>query len=155
MRLISTAMNAIYPVLALAAGAALATQVALNGKLKYHLGKPMQATLISLAVGTVAALAICLIGRYSWPDRASLAVTPWWAWCGGLLGVIYLWAAVVVAPRLGIAPTFGLIVAGQIVTAKVIDHFGLLDVPVDPITGWKLLGVGLVIAGVAVLGSAK
>src|SRR5207249_4275271 len=102
-----------------------------------------------------AALAVCLIARWPWPDRASLTVTPWWGWCGGLLGVIYLWAAVVVAPRLGVAPTFGLIVAGQIVTAMVMDHFGLLDVPVNPVTGWKLLGVGLVVAGVAVLGTAK
>lgn len=148
-------MNAIYPLLALAAGAALATQVALNGKLKAHLGTPVQATLISLAVGAVAALAICLIARYPWPDRASLLATPWSAWAGGLLGVVYLSATVIVAPRLGVAATFGLVVVGQIVTALVMDHFGLLGVPVNPLSTWKLLGIALVIGGVVVLATAK
>ncbi len=32
---------------------------------------------------------------------------------------------------------------------------GLLDVPVNPATAWKLLGVGLVVGGVAVLAAVK
>lgn len=150
-----TIMNAIYPLIALAAGAALATQVALNGKLRSQIGTPLQATTISLAVGAIAAFAICVVARYPWPDKASLLTTPWWAWCGGFLGIVYLWAGVVVTPRLGVAPTFGLIVVGQIVTAMAMDHFGLFNVQVNPVTLSKVLGVVLVIVGVAVLAYAK
>lgn len=148
-------MNPLYPLLALAAGSALAAQVALNGKLKAHLGTPLQTTLVSLLVGSVAALVLCLGLRYPWPSRAGLAAIPWLGWIGGLMGVFYLSATVVAAPRIGVAATFGLVVAGQIVTALVLDHFGLLDVPVNPLTGWKLLGAGLVVAGVIVLATAK
>lgn len=148
-------MHLVYPLLAFAAGSALAAQVALNGKLKAHLGTPLQTTLVSLVVGAVAAFVLCLSLRYPWPSRSELAAVPWLGWVGGLMGVFYLSATVVAAPRIGVAATFGLVVAGQIVTAMTMDHFGLLDVPVNAVTGWKLLGAGLVVAGVVVLATAK
>ena len=94
-------MNAVYFLLALAAGAALASQVAINSRLKAAVGRPMQATLISLGVGAAAGFAYTLAAREPWPKPASLAEAPWWAWCGGQLGVFYLWATVVSSPRLG------------------------------------------------------
>jgi transporter family-2 protein len=148
-------MNTAYVLLALVAGAALATQVALNTQLKAAVGTPMQATLISLAVGAVAALAYTLVARPPWPAAGSLLSSPWWAWCGGLLGVFYLWATVVASPKLGVAVTFGLVIAGQVATSMLLDHLGLLNVPVHPATTRRVLGVALVLAGVAVLAMAK
>jgi transporter family-2 protein len=80
---------------------------------------------------------------------------PWWAWCGGLLGVFYLWATVVVSPKLGVAVTFGLVIAGQVATSMLLDHFGLLNEPVHPATPQRLLGMALVVSGVAVMALAK
>jgi transporter family-2 protein len=148
-------MNTLYFALALVAGAALATQVALNTQLRAAMGSPMQATLISMYIGATAALAYTLVARYPWPSASSLSSTPWWGWCGGLLGVVYLSATVVCAPRLGVAVTFGLVIAGQVVTSLVLDHFGLLSVPVTAATLQRVIGVGLIVAGVVVMNVVK
>lgn len=148
-------MNTVYFLLALAAGAALATQVALNSQLKATVGTPMQATLISLCVGAVAALVYTVAAREPLPKSASLAAAPWWVWCGGLLGVCYLWATGVSSGKLGVAVTFGLVIAGQVVTSILLDHLGLLNTPVHAASGQRVIGVVIIVAGVVVLALAK
>lgn len=147
-------MNAAYPI-ALAAGIALAVQVALNAKLRVHLGAPLLVTLASFALGTVVALGVCLGLRYEWPGRAALAAAPWWSWCGCLLGIAYIATSTAVAPRIGVATTLALVVTGQVLAALVIDQLGLLGLPSRPATAWRLAGAGLVVAGVCVLACSR
>lgn len=144
-----------YIGLGLLAGVALAVQVVLNGRLRTHLGGPMPATLVSLTVGAAAALAYCVLTRAPTPARADLAAAPWWAWVGGLLGVVYLWSAVVAAPRVGVAVTFALVIAGQVVTSSLIDHFGALGVDPHPLTPARVLGGLLVIGGVGLMAAGR
>lgn len=148
-------MNTMYFLLALAAGAALATQVALNTQLKATVGSPMQATLISLGIGACVALLYTLLAREHLPKTTSLLASPWWVWCGGLLGVCYLWATVVAAPKLGVSVTFGLVIAGQVVTALILDHFGLLNLPVHSASVQRVGGVALIVAGVVIMSLSK
>jgi len=148
-------MNMLYFTLALFAGAALATQVALNTQLRAAVGTPMQATMISMCIGAFAAFAYTVAARHPWPTASSVSSSPWWGWCGGFLGVFYLWATVVCAPRLGVAVTFGLVIAGQVITSLVLDHFGLLSVPVTLASVQRVIGVVLIVVGVVVMGVAK
>jgi transporter family-2 protein len=148
-------MNTMSFLLALIAGAALATQVALNTQLKAAVGTSMQATLISICVAAVVALAYILVAREPLPRSASFAASPWWVWCGGLMGVFYMWSTVVASPKLGVAVTFGLVIAGQVVTSLVLDHFGFLNVPIHTASGQRVVGGILIVAGVAVMGLAK
>ena len=55
------------------------------------------------------------------------------------------------APRLGVAMTFSLIVLGQMLITLVIDHFGLLGVPVQQVTLSRVAGILLVIGGVVLI----
>jgi transporter family-2 protein len=148
-------MNTMYLLLALIAGAALATQVALNSQLKAAVGTPMEATLVSVCVTAVAAFVYILVAREPLPKFASLAGSPWWVWCGGLMGVFYLWATVVAARKLGVALTSGLFIAGQAVTSLVLDTFGFLNMPIHTASVPRIVGVILIVAGVAVMGLAK
>ncbi len=72
----------------------------------------------------------------------------WWKFTGGLLGVVYVTAVVIAAPRIGAANALGFIVAGQFVAAMVIDHFGLLGLPVNTISWWRVWGIVILICGV-------
>ena len=51
-------------------------------------------------------------------------------------------------PRLGVAMTVILMVAGQILISVLLDHFGALGVPKQPLNLTRLLGVALVFGGV-------
>ena len=54
-----------------------------------------------------------------------MTTVPKWQLIGGLLGVIYIVTAILVVPKIGVAPTLAAVIAGQIIMGTIIDHFGL------------------------------
>lgn len=134
--------------MALAAGAAVSTQFGVNNQLRGVVGGPVVAAAVSFIVGTVALVALALVVDRSLPSLEAVTSAPWWVWIGGLLGAFYVFASIILTPRLGAATTVGLILTGQLLASVVMDHFGLLRLPVQEITLPRLLGVLLMIAGV-------
>lgn len=133
------------------AGAALTVQVACNTQLRAQLGSPAVATLCSFLVGSIALAAYLAAAREPLPATARLAGAPWWSWIGGLLGGAYVFATIILAPRLGSAPMFGAIVAGQMASAVVVEHFGALGVAPHSASWPRAAGVALIVAGVIVI----
>ena len=72
----------------------------------------------------------------------------WWKFMGGILGVLYVTGVVIAAPRIGAANALAFIVGGQFVAAIVIDHFGWMRLPVNPISFYRIAGIALLLAGV-------
>jgi len=130
------------------AGLGLTVQVGMNSQLRKVLQSANIAALISFVVGTVALILLILVLRTPVPERATFALVPWWAWVGGLLGAFYVATSTIVAVELGATTLLGLALAGQLATALVIDHFGWLGLPVNPITWTRIAGVALVAVGV-------
>lgn len=141
----------IFLLMALVAGAALPTQAAVNNKLATVLQQPLLAALISFSVGTVALLLYCLVTNV--PLRAITAAknVSVAAWTGGLLGAYVVTAVILLVPRMGVAITFSLIITGQMLITLVLDHYGLLGVPVRSVSIPRVLGVLLIIAGVVLI----
>ncbi len=115
---------------ALAAGILLPVQFGVNSHLRNVVGGPVATAAISFVVGTVALAVAALVVQRSLPERGSAASAPWWAWTGDMLGAFFVLASIVLTPRLGAATTIGLILTGQIMASIVIDHLGLIRVPV-------------------------
>ena len=136
---------------AFAAGAALPVQFSINAVLRGFVGGPAVAATISFFGGTLALIMVALALRESWPLGEAVARAPGWAWVGGLLGALYVLATIVVIPRLGAATTVGLILAGQMLASIVIDHFGLIRVPVRELNIPRLVGAVLIVIGVALV----
>jgi len=128
-------------------GAATALQAPTNAKMMGAVGSPVNAAFVSFAVGT-AALGILALVLQVRPDLAASRALPWYAWVGGLYGAIFVVAAAWGVPRLGVATTIILMVAGQLLLSVVLDHFGAMGMPKQPISLGRIAGVGLVIAGV-------
>lgn len=143
--------NYLYFLLALLAGAMMPTQAATNNKMAVVVGSPILSAFISFAVGTVALLIYMLLSGVPLGNLASVKEAPAIAWIGGLLGAFFVTAAVILVPRIGVAMTFSLIVAGQMLITLVIDHFGLLGAPVKEVRLAHIGGVLLITAGVVLI----
>lgn len=129
------------------AGGATALQAPTNARLATAVSGPVNAALVSFAVGT-AALGLLALALQNRPDIAAARALPAYAWVGGLYGAVFVVAAAWAVPRLGVATTITLMVAGQLMLSLVLDHFGALGVPEAPISLTRLAGVALVIGGV-------
>ncbi len=88
-----------------------------------------------------------LAAREGAPNVAGLSGAPWWVWAGGFLGAFYVFASIILTPRIGAASTVGFVIAGQMVASIVLDQFGLLNLPVNTVSFPKIAGAVLVIAG--------
>lgn len=132
-------------------GASLAVQIGLNSTMRNHVGSAMGASLINFTVGTLALLVLVSLGRGSLPALAQAGSAPWWAWCGGFLGAAFVAASTVLGPMVGGATFLALLVAGQMIAAMAIDHYGVLSFPERPVDAWRIAGALLVVAGVFLL----
>lgn len=137
------------------AGTLGAIQAAINARLGQALGNGMQAVLVSFIIGGAGALLYCLVAGAPLATGQALRAGPWWMWTGGLLGAVFVWSTIIAVPRIGVALTFPLLVAGQMATAVILEHFGILGSPRQPISWARVGGALLVVAGVVVLGMTR
>ena len=101
-------------------------------------------------IGGVLGLVAAAIARAG-PRTEGWQATPWWAWTGGLCGAVVLSATTIVAPRLGTASMIALVMAGQVFCSIVLDHYGLLGLPVLPVNSRRLTAATLLLAGAALM----
>ena len=142
-------MNALlFFLLAVLAGIVLPVQAALNTKLGKSVGDPLYGTFLSFIVGMAALFLYLIVGRVDFARIQQTQGEHWSIWVGGLLGAFYVASLIILTPRLGVAVTLGLTVAGQMAFSLVMDHYGWLDVPVHAVNVWRILGIALVVGGV-------
>ena len=140
-----------FLLLALAAGVLLPVQAGINAQLRSALGSPVAAALISFLVGTLALAAATLLLRVPFPVSRAWTVTHPLQWSGGIIGALYVLAAVVLAPKLGAGTLVAAVVAGQMMTSLLLDHYGLIGFPIHSLSLVRLIGAALVMAGVVLI----
>ena len=139
--------NLMYATLAVAAGAAATVQAATNAGLARATGLG-PAVVINTIVVLLASIA--LWATTGAPMTFLPAGTPWTLYLGGLFGFVIVASLTVVFPKIGAAYAIALMVGGQCLAALVVDHYGLIGMPREPMTLQRLVGAALVAAGVAV-----
>ncbi len=132
-------------------GLVFVLQQTVNASLRGALGAPFWAGLTNFVVGAVALAMLLAALREPVPSLQTVAKAPWYAWTGGLLGVLYIVGTILLIPRLGAATVIGLFIVGQILTSLAVDHFGLLGLlglPVRELGLGRIAGAVLMILGV-------
>ena len=137
--------------LAFAAGISFVFQATANNSLRAEIASPWWAGFVSYFGGTIVMLAIALALREPLPTGQMVAKSQWISWLGGLFGAIYIGISILMLPRLGAATLIALLVAGQMVGSLVFDHFGLLGVPVHPVSAIRIAGAALLVGGVVLI----
>lgn len=140
-----------YLLLALVAGTMMPTQAAVNNKMAAVVDSPVIAAFISFVVGTIGLLVFLIATGTPLGNFAAAKNAPAIAWIGGLMGAFFVASSVALVPRLGVALTFSLIVAGQMLITLVLDHFGVLGLPVKEVSLMRVLGVILITGGVVLI----
>jgi bacterial/archaeal transporter family-2 protein len=140
--------------LAVAAGAMLPVQGAINAQLRAALDAPVTVGAISFLVAMVAmaaALLASLALSARRPRVEPLRRVPWWGWLGGLCGATYVISVFLLIPQIGVAQTVALTVAGQQLASLWVDRQGLLRLPQRPVAPARLVGVAVLFAEVALV----
>ena len=89
-----------------------------------------------------------MLSKQAVPTMQTFSGISWYKWTGGLLGAFIVTVSLVSVSRIGAANMFVLIIAGQLITAVIIDHFGMLGLQQSTITLQKTIGVMLLVFGV-------
>jgi bacterial/archaeal transporter family-2 protein len=133
------------------AGVLVGMQAPINARLGRAVGS-LQAASLSFIVGTIALVAIVAVaapGGFGGISHAGRA--PWWAFVGGLLGATYVTVAILTVRTLGASGLTAAVIAGQLAVSVAIDRFGLLGIARQPIALHRIVGLVLLVLGVALV----
>jgi bacterial/archaeal transporter family-2 protein len=131
----------------LAAGFGIPILAALNARLGANIGSPAAAALI-LFVVAFGATAIFTIA--AGPGALlRLSGQPWHLFLGGVLVAFYVLSVTYVVPQFGLGNAVFFVLLGQLISAALIDHFGLFGAPVSPLTALRAGGIVVMGLGVA------
>ncbi|HZQ89247.1 MAG TPA: DMT family transporter [Gaiellaceae bacterium] len=134
--------------LAVAAGLAGSVQVAVMSRLGERIGVVEALGFATLLTAAVALVGLLLVRRsVSGYERA--LHQPWWMLTGGLLGLLIVFTVTYAGPRIGVAATVGILIAGQLVMGAAIDRFGLFGSQRIGLHWERLLGIALLAVGAA------
>lgn len=134
--------------LAAVAGIAGAVQAAVMGELGKRVG-----ILAAIAFSAVVTLALAAVA-VAVADRSADGIgrvlrEPPWLWIGGALSLFIIITVTVAPPRIGIAATIGIIIAGNLAMGAVIDHYGLFGAEQIAVTWPRAAGMLLLGGGAA------
>lgn len=138
---------------ALLSGAANPFQSATNGQLNKQLQQPVWAGIVVYATGLLGMLAIQVFTRQPLPAD-NLSGVRWWAWLGGLISIASTMAGLALVQRLGAGTFTSLSLTASLIVSVLLDQFGLLGLKQHTASPGRLVGAGLLIAGVWLVGTS-
>jgi transporter family-2 protein len=107
-----------------AGGIGGAIQAALMGRWGERVGT-LEAFAFASLLTALIGLALLLAGRGSLGGYAAAARQPVWLWAAAAMSALIVVGITFAAPRIGTTATIGIVVAGNLAMAAVIDRFGL------------------------------
>ena len=134
----------------LLAGAGIPLIGPLNAGMARSVGNPIAATAMMFGVAFVAALALTL-ALQGVPDVDQIRAAPIASYGAGLLIGFYALSATIIIPRLGAGNFVAFILVAQLLTAAVIDQFGLFDIARRPIDLIRVGGLVLILGGIVLM----
>ena len=146
-----TLQNVLLSLLALVAGTSFVIQQAVNSNLRVEIGSAWWAGFFSYLGGTLVMLVMVVLMREPLLSASLTSRSTWWSWSGGLFGAIYIAISILLLPRLGVFTVVALIVIGQLVTSLVFDHFGILNVPLQPVSITRIIGAVFLFVGAVLI----
>ena len=129
-------------------------QTTINSALASHTHSPAFASLVSFTIGSITLLILTAIFNRSLKLKTSHLkfgkLKPIY-FTGGILGMAFVTANIILMPHMGAALTTLIGMFGQILMGILIDHFGLFGSPKIAMTSRKTIGLLCILTGIILL----
>jgi transporter family-2 protein len=141
-----------WQLIAVLSGCLMASVTGAYAQLARIVGNPVQATTVAFFVATMAILLFCTLnGRVRLVSKAFSREYPWWMWMGGLCGAVIVFGNAWLVPKLGVGLFSMTLLIGQLGLSMLMEHNGWLGAPRKRITLLQIVGILLMLAGVALI----
>jgi len=128
-------------------GVVLTVHLAMNGMVGAAINNPRVGNAVFWCVGAAMAVILGWSGWQSGALRGLSQVNPVLL-TAGAMGASLVFGIAYLIPRMGAGPFTYALLAGQIVSAMVLSHYGWLGSPKQPITPMGVLGVVVMAIGI-------
>lgn len=142
--------NYFYLSVAALSGAAMALQGTVNTALGKIVGT-WESTLVVHVIGALASLLIIVLLGVGLGNLHKMGEVPWYAYLGGILNVVIIYAVVRAMSQIGVGNATTAIVTAQLITALLIDCTGAFGMKQYSFHYRDLLGVALLAIGARIL----
>ncbi|OCT12843.1 hypothetical protein A8709_21155 [Paenibacillus pectinilyticus] len=120
----------------------------MQGMINAHIGKDQGQLGMIIGVSAVQiTVALLLLWRVRSAAPLDLQVIPWMV-IAGAMGVAIMFGTSYATGKVGTLSVFVLIIVGQMLASSIIDHFGVLGLPKNPVTLPKICSMLLILIGV-------
>ena len=138
------------PVVVIAAigGIAVTLQAQLMGVRDKQIGT-MESIFITYGGGGLLIGLAMLLSRGG--NLSACQSVPWYALSAGAFGLVIVGAIGYGTARLGLVTALTIIIASQLITGAVLDHFGVMGADLRPMNFHRILGIGLLLLGTWVI----
>jgi len=128
-------------------GVVLTVHLAMNGMVGAAINNPRVGNAVFWCIGAAMAL---IIGWSGWQSGAlsNLSQVNPILLTAGAMGASLVFGIAYLIPRVGAGPFTYALLAGQIVSAMVLSHYGWLGSPKQPITPMGVVGVVVMVIGI-------
>jgi len=131
-------------IIGLIGGVAIAAQAPMSSSISQNTGNLESIFIIHIGGAIAAGIPLLLMKG---GDLRNIGTVPVYALFGGVLGLLVVGSINYAIPRVGVAPTLGLTIMGQLLAGLLLDHFGLLGLPVKSITPTQITGAVILLLG--------
>jgi transporter family-2 protein len=141
-----------WQLMAVLSGCLSASITGAYAQLSSIVGNPVQATTVAFFVATVALLLFCTcLGKTQLVGKAFNREYPWWMWAGGLCGAIIVFGNAWLVPKVGVGVFSMALLVGQLGLSMLMEHRGWLGAPRKRVSWLQIVGILLMLAGVALI----
>jgi len=127
-----------------AVGLAIASQTQFAGVLGQYVGIMESVFIIHMGGFLVSGIYLLIArggGLVAWRSA------PWYALCGGILGVMIVGGYAYVIPKIGLAPAITLAVSAQLIFSALLSHYGVMGAIQQPLTASRIVGILVLLVG--------
>ena len=128
-------------------GVVLTVHLAMNGLVGATINNPRVGNAVFWCIGAAMAVTIGLSGWQSGALSSLGQVNPILL-TAGAMGASLVFGIAYLIPRVGAGPFTYALLAGQIISAMVLSHYGWLGSPKQPVTPMGIVGVIVLMVGV-------